>query len=176
MFILFEDWSLGPDGNPDDDIAAMMDAHRRYFAYVEENRASFPSGAYELASAEWRHDFSDPRALHDSWIESFRFLDRSLPEGGDTRDNDLELVLLGAYHDGHIRLIYKKVYSARLSLDGAQLGPVEIYGDEIRLSSAGRVLHEIEFLAGENWLIECENMEQHWVPFASATDQGNQIP
>lgn len=167
MFILNLDWCTGPDPDIDDEIEPMMDAHRRYFAYVDANRDQFPASAYELAAAQWRHDFNDHRALHDSWVESFRFFDESLPEGGPGRSNSLELTVLGAYHDGKIRLIYRNVDSAQLHLSEASTGPIQIYRDEIRLSGGGHVLHEIEFLGQENWLIECNDMTQHWEPLGT---------
>jgi hypothetical protein len=41
---------------------------------------------------------------------------------------------------------------------------LRIYRDEVRLSEPGLVLHEIEFLARENWLIEREDIEASWEP------------
>lgn len=163
MFILRADWSKqGRDQDEADEIASMMAAHAHYSAYLDDNRARFPDGVYELAASNWRHNFNDHRALHDSWIEAFRFLDGSLPDGGGNRNNDLEILVLGAYHDGRTRLRYKNVHGVRLSLSDARDGPAEIYRDEIRLSDSGLVLHEIEFLARDNWLIECEDMDQQW--------------
>ena len=172
MFILLADWSKEPSSDDADEIASMIAAHKNYFAYVEDNRARFPQKAYELAASAWRHDFSDHRAFHDSWVESFRFLDSSLPNSGGGRANDLELVLLGAYHDGRIRIRYSNVHSAQLFLSDARDGPIEIYRDEIRLSETGLVLHEIEFLARDNWIIECDDIEQQWEPFSDVPAEG----
>lgn len=162
MFILFADWRKAPDDDDTVEIEAMMNAHTRYFQYVDTNRARFPSSAYELASARWRHDFADHRALHDSWVESVKICDESLLIEKDV-NNFLELVTLGAYHDGRIRIRYKGVHSVSFGISDAMGGP-EIYRDEIRLADSGRILHEIEFLSRPNWLIECEDMEQHWEP------------
>ena len=159
MFILFADWRKEADDDTVE-IEAMMDAHVRYFQYVETNRARFPSSAYELAAARWRHDFADHRALHDSWVESVKIYNESLL-GGRDGSNSLELVALGAYHDGRINIRYKGIHSVSFRISDAIGGP-EIYRDEIRLSESGLVLHEIEFLGRENWLIECEDMEQNW--------------
>lgn len=172
MFILYADWSVERSADDDDEFAAMMDAHRRYYAYLESNRAKFPQKAYELATSSWRHNFSDHRALHDSWVQSFQFSDDSLPRAGKDRKNSLEIVLLGAYHDGHIVLCYENVSAFNLSHSDVREGPTEIYRDEIRLSEAGRVLHEIELLARDNWLIECEDMGQRWEPFTDTSTKG----
>ena len=174
MFILEADWCKAGDAETSDEIASMADAHRRYYAYVEANRALFPAAAYELAVARWRHNFSDNRALHGAWVDSFRFVDASLPEGGAGRVNGLELILLGAYHNGRILIRYRRLHSAKLILSGARSGPVQVHRDEIRLSgeSGGRVLHEIEFLGNENWLVDCEDMEQSWEPFTNGPPAG----
>lgn len=79
--------------------------------------------------------------------------------------------MLGAYHDGRTRLRYKNVHGARISLSDARGGPTEIYRDEIRLSDTGLVLHEIEFLAGDSWLIECEDMDQQWEELPGCVSQ-----
>ena len=96
-------------------------------------------------------------------MAEFRFIDRSLPQSGGNRLCDIELVLLGAYHDGHLHLVYRGVHSFKLSSHSASDGPTEIYRDEIRLSDAGHVLHEIEFLGADNWLVECRDIEWGWV-------------
>ena len=165
MFILLADWSSkDPNSDAADDAAAMMAAHERYRAYLQSNEHRFPPRAYEFAVADWHHNFSDHRALHDSWVKSVRFVDASLPVAGDNRQKTFELLLLGAYHDGHLRLTYRNVQNFFLAYDLLRDGPVEIYRDEIRLSEAGLVLHEIEFLARDNWLIECEDIEVFWEP------------
>lgn len=160
MFILFADWRKEFDADDTVEFEAMLDAHTRYFQYVEDNRERFPPNTYELAAARWRHDFGDHRAMHDSWVESIKFCDDSLL-GEKDRNNFLELVALGAYHDGRIKIRYKRIHSVSFGVSDVMGGP-EIYRDEIRLSESGLVVHEIEFLGRANWLIECEDMEQSW--------------
>src|SRR5687767_8906693 len=140
MYILLADWSRD-DAATGDDTAAMMAAHRRYDAYLEANRHRFPEQAFAFAAAPWHHDFSDHRAPHDAWVQSFRFVDASLPDGGDKRLVDLEIVLLGAYHDGHLHLTYRRVHRYALAGMDVRDGPTEIYRDEVRLSKSKRVLH-----------------------------------
>lgn len=163
MFTLYEDWRA-PDGDDAAEIQSMLAAHRRYVAYLEENRARFPASAFEYASAPWRNNFNDHRAPHDAWVASIHFSDRSLPASGGDRETNLEITLLGAYHDGNLHLKYRGVRSFHLSREEADLSPTEVYRDELRLSDQGLVLHEIEFLGRDNWLIECRDVEFEWRP------------
>jgi hypothetical protein len=163
MFTLYEDWRA-VDGDDAAEIQNMLAAHRRYAAYLEENCARFPVSAFEYASTPWRNNFSDHRAPHDAWVASIHFIDRSLPTAGGERATDLELVLLGAYHDGHLHLSYRGVRSFQLSSEHADTSPTEVYRDEVRLSDRGLVLHEVEFLGRDNWLIECRDIEFEWRP------------
>jgi hypothetical protein len=77
--------------------------------------------------------------------------------------------LLGAYHDGHIKLVYTKVRSYDLTIGPkreaqAQRGHGDWLIDEIRLSDRELVLHEILFASGARWLIESEDIEYTWEP------------
>lgn len=164
MFTLLADWRSEDPHEVEDDWKRMLEAHRRYEAYLAENRARFPESAFAFASAEWRNDFSDHRAPHDSWITDIHFNDGALPRFAGSGSKDLNLVLLGAYHDGHLHLRYRDVQSFNV----AATGLIEIYRDEVRLSECGHVLHEIEFLGNPNWLIVCSDIEWEWRPLSSA--------
>ena len=160
MFILFEDWRQEDD---DLDSEAMLKAHAKYDTYLKGNRALFPRNAYEFATAEWHHNFSDHRAPHDSWVTSIAINQVSIPST-DSGVFDAEFVLLGAYHDGHLHVKYKNIHSFTVQRPEVAGGPVEIYRDEVRLSEKNLVLHEIEFLAMPNWLVECEDISVVWEP------------
>ena len=62
MFILSSDWDSS------NNASAVVEAHAKYNEYLEQNKSSFPASAFEFATAEWHHDFSDHKALHDSWL------------------------------------------------------------------------------------------------------------
>ena len=160
MFTLYADWQCKNSGDVEIEIAQILDGHRRYKAYLLENRDKFPESAFSLASAEWRNNFNDHRAPHDSWICDINFHDGALPRFPGSGCRDLRLVMLGAYHDGHLHLLYRDVESFSM----AATGLVQIHRDEIRLSETGRVLHEIEFLGAPNWLIVCSDIEWEWRP------------
>ena len=168
MFTLFADWRLKDQDDLTAEIESMMSAHRRYADYLAQHQGRFPQSAFAYASADWRNNFSDHRAPHDSCVSELRFVDRSLPRADADRDTDLEIVLFGAYHDGHLHLQYLNVQSFALSSTSVAAGPTEVYRDEVRLSDDGLVVHEIEFLGADNWLIVCKDLEFKWVPLPAS--------
>jgi hypothetical protein len=160
MFILREDWRQEDD---DLEFEALLKAHANYDVYLKDNRVLFPESAYEFATAEWHHNFSDHRAPHDSWVTSITIKQVSIPST-DSGGFDAELVLFGAYHDGHLHIKYKSIHSFTVHRPEVAGGPIEVYRDEVRLSENNLVLHEIEFLALPNWLVECEDISVTWEP------------
>jgi hypothetical protein len=81
----------------------------------------------------------------------------------------IKVILLGPYHDGLIELCYFGVYSYEMrgDLDSAHPRLRRPHGDwlidEIRLSKADKVIHEIQFERA-SWLIECEDLSYKWIP------------
>ena len=78
-------------------------------------------------------------------------------------------MLLAAYHDGLIKLVYKDVQSYNFntpanSTTGMRNGHGDWLIDEVRLSENGLVLHEILFSTGVRWLIESADVTYHWEP------------
>jgi hypothetical protein len=75
--------------------------------------------------------------------------------------------LLGAYHDGHIELLYPLVFGYRLSVYNGERGHRDWRYDELRLSARGHVIHEIEWYRLNeigSWLIEASDVEFRWIP------------
>lgn len=154
MFILSDDW------NSEDNPMAVVEAHRRYEQYLEQNRQSFPASAFAFASADWHYNFNDHKALHDSWL-----VDMSVREtnsaNSDERVTEIQLKLLGAFHDGHLRLTYHDVRSYQIG--SATSAHTSIDRDEVRLSENGYVLHEIVWWQDVKWLIECTDISCEWI-------------
>ena len=153
MFILSADW------NSEDNPKAVVEAHQLYEKYLQENRNRFPASAFEFATAEWHHNFRDHKALHDSWL-----VDVSVLESGDNeaRATQIQLKLLGAYHDGHLNITYHDVRSYQIG--SSTSAHTSIDRDEIRLSENGNVLHEIVWWQDFKWFIECGDISCEWVP------------
>jgi hypothetical protein len=92
-------------------------------------------------------------------------------ERSEIRGLEIEIRLLGAYHDGFIEFHYTEVESYYLDQPHRrgqwatnQKGHKDWMVDEVDLSDNGYILHEIEWLDGAHWYIECRNFEFKWIP------------
>lgn len=163
-FILSNERDAGP--------AKLSEAFEAYRRYLASNRARFPVGAYALASSDWYFDANDHRSPHDGWLESITLEEHGTGARRATRSNSIRIVLLGAYHDCRIELIYPKVYSYRLGSRDSRTGAGDWRYDEFRLTEDGRVLHEIEWIRGHahgtSWLIEADDVQFKILPVQSA--------
>jgi len=158
--------------NTREDLERQKEKWREYCEYLELIRERVPRSAHEFATAAWHYDPADARALHDSWVDSLVIRE---PAGGDRheiRSLEMEVRLLGPYHDGNTILIYRKVLIYSLDTPFGFVSPQRDAGhgdwlcDEVRLSQRDHVIHEIEFCWGSRWVIECEDIEWTWVPFS----------
>jgi hypothetical protein len=161
MFILLKDRSE----NSDEEWQTASKAYRNYLESIKDR---LPLAAYEFAAAPWHFNADSHRDLHDSWLEAVTIAEPSSGERSQHRSIDINIRLLGPYHDGHIEIAYTKVrsYSMVAALNGSEAG--EGHGDwlydEIRLSARGYLLHEIEWSRGGDWLIEFKDFEYRWIP------------
>ena len=151
MFILSGDW------DSTDNPHAVSEAHKKYGAYLLKNKEVFPVSAYEFSMADWHHNYRDHKALHDSWLESIEVIESGR---NDERTCDIKVRLLGAFHDGHLVLLYKGVKSYQVGSSASE--HTAINRDEVRLSDSGYVLHEIQWWQSFSWLIECEDIFFEW--------------
>jgi hypothetical protein len=144
---------------------------QEYAHYLESVRESLPKSAFEFATASWRHS-DHHRSLHDSWVES---LTLSEPSSGDRHENraiEIQLRLMGSYHDGYMNISYRGVQSYSLetpsefNLPPLHVGHGDWLYDEVRLSEQKFVVHEVEFSRGSRWLIECKDIDWTWEPIA----------
>jgi hypothetical protein len=83
---------------------------------------------------------------------------------------DMEVRLLGAYHDGHLTLRYRKVIAYRQEQPNRVeqrnyrlwVGHGDWLIDDVDLSAGGFVTHEVALRWGGTWCIECEDMAFEW--------------
>jgi hypothetical protein len=156
---------LSVDGRNDDALGAF----RRYRAYLDSMKASFPPSAHALAASDWYFDSADHRCPHDAWLEK---LEVHEPSSGDRREMRALAItarLLGAYHDGQIELHYPRVLNYTLAAPSGDRGHGDWLYDELRVSGRGTLIHEIEWsglpgAAGGRWLIEASDLEFRWIP------------
>jgi len=75
------------------------------------------------------------------------------------------MLLLGAYHDGHLELSYSGVRAYSLVAEIPEKPNIgDWLRDEVRLSGNRLVLHEIVFSTRSRWLIESRDVEFRWIP------------
>src|SRR6266567_6369199 len=116
-------------------------AYEHYQEYLREHRAEFPSSAFSLGTAAWYYDPQDHRCPHDGWLESI-VIDEKADIDGGKRATAIRIRLLGAYHDGHIKLVYLKVFAYTLQGAGCDRGLGDWLYDEFRISPNGHLTHE----------------------------------
>lgn len=154
---------LSSDGRDED----VVEAFRRYQAYLVSVKDRFPPFAYALATSEWYFNFEEQRCPHAGWLESLTLVEPSSGERHEIRHLSLRVRLLGASHDGYIDLHYPRVYAYTLKVDDGESGHRDWRYDELRVSHHGHLIHEIEW-RGRNdtgmWTIEASDLELRWVP------------
>lgn len=113
---------------------------------------------------------SDPRCPHDAWVKSLTIREPAIGARQERRQLELHVRLLGAYHNGHIELVYHDVYCYTLTAPAKDentqrrdIGHGDWLIDEIRLSEDERVVYEVQLERGY-WLIECADLEYRWHP------------
>jgi hypothetical protein len=145
---------------------------RAYREYLVSVRERMPGSAFEFATALWHYDTADARSLHDSWVDSLIISEPALGDRHEIRSLEMQVRLLGPYHNGNTTLIYHEVQHYLLTTPSGFVSPPREggHGDwlcaEVRLSQGDYVLHEIEFSRGSRWVVECKDIEWIWEPFS----------
>lgn len=148
--------------------------HIRYMEYLANSKASFPAPLYDVITAEWYYRWDDHRCPHDAWLESFEIRENKVHPDGKTRQIDISIKLLGAYHDGYIEYRYPKVRNYRLTqpssdfydVPGGNVTHGDWIADEFRISDKGSIIHEIKWGRRSSWIIEASDVIYTWTPFA----------
>lgn len=133
-----------------------------YIAYLETVRNTLPHGARGFVFTEERYNFSHPQCLHDSWVTKLALTE------SESKVTQIELILLGSYHDGHHKIIYEDVRCYELSTINTKRGSLTIgHGDwivdEVLLTEEGLIAHEIEFSDSARWRIVAKDMTYSWI-------------
>ena len=155
--------------------ADVAGSYQRYQQYLREQKHVFPPNAFALATAEWYQNPADHRCPHDGWLESFIISETPNLER-KMRTLSIRTRLLGAYHDGYIEFYYSSVFAYTLESQLCTKGLGDWLYDEFRLSSEGRLIHEIEWSGFPNgkdarWIIEASDVEFRWIPQVSGMSQ-----
>jgi hypothetical protein len=155
-----------------EDIERQKAKWREYREYLEFVRGRMPRSAHEFATAAWHYDTADARSLHDTWVDSLVIRESADGDRHEIRSLEIEVRLLGPYHDGNTTLSYQDVHAYSLDTPFECVSPPRGVGhgdwlyDEVRLSQRDHVIHEIEFSRGSRWVIECNDIQWTWAPFS----------
>lgn len=131
-----------------------------YSAYVESIRGKLPKHVYAFASNPAHFNLDSHSSLHDAWLESLTVKENASGERRQIRQLEIQLCLLGPFHDRRIHLHYIEVL--RYSLHGRPSTEPRYehtaHGDllthEIRLGHDGLLIHELLFQSDSKILIE----------------------
>jgi hypothetical protein len=152
-----------------------------YQRRLNKIRKHLPPPVAEYAFADWHYNPSDHRCPHDAWLEYVTIREPASGERSEIRGLEIEMRLLGAYHDGHLDFTYRRVQSYAFDLpyregswEWERLGHGDWMVDEVDLAGHGNVTHEIEWLDGGHWIIQCQSFEVVWRPFESAENGGSE--
>jgi hypothetical protein len=143
----------GPDDSFQAFLLLLRKNHEAYRAYLEAIKHQIPSAVYDFATADWHYDHRDPKCPHDAWVKELRIKEA---ESDETRHTQIEVDLVAALGFRSLKLTYLDVSSYKLGSPEVRHG--DWLTDEIHLSKAGRVVHEIEFASGARWTIECRDI------------------
>lgn len=129
--------------------------YQAYVAYLSSIKDRLPQTAYEFATADWHYDFTKSKCPHDAWVQEIKI--REIAEGGrqEIRKTQIEIILLGAYHDRLLKVTYSDVASQSVNSRQSKDGYGDWLVDEISLSDLGLVVHEVKFANNALIRIEC---------------------
>lgn len=138
-----------------------------YLQYLKQSAEKFPAGARDFATASWHYDTRHPQCPHDSWLEEFLVKELSSGDRKQVRWVQINIKCLGAYHDGYFELVYKNVSSYSVSSivrkagRGGWLGHGDWLVDELTMTEANLINHEVEFVSAD-LKITCVDLDYRW--------------
>lgn len=155
-----------------DELEQKKSAWNEYQLYMNTIKDFLPQTTTDFALAEWHYDATNHQCPHDSWVEKLNITEVMQQNDIKKRQINITIMLLGAYHDGHIELDYKNVSEYKLdNTESQQYREYRKYAghgdwliDEIYRSDSGKVIHEIIFRWGVEWKIECDEVTFNWKP------------
>lgn len=105
-----------------------------------------PARAKDFAASEWHYNPQDHRCPHDAWIQQISVVEHRQQNERDIRPVQLELRLLGGYHDRVLTITYfdVKEYWIEATPQARYRGHGDWLYDEVDMVE-GNVVHSIEF-------------------------------
>lgn len=163
MFILSRD----VDGLDYPEYKAKYD---QYLEYLQKIKPKLSLSPKNFIYEDWYRNKESHRCPNASWLEKL-----IISENGDNQVQ-IELKLLGAYHDGYITFKYSGVKYYKIQRH--QQSVIESsHGDfrynEYRLDEHDNIVHELDwYTLDENaiFLIACQHIEYIWEPIPEGDD------
>jgi hypothetical protein len=116
----------------------------------------------DCATSDWYTSPSDHRCPHDAWVEAVTISERVEGERQEKRAIEIQIRLLGAYHDGKIEYAYRGVNEYSLQTSGTAKGHGDWLRDNIE-DCDGAILHSIALVNGK-LQIKAADIEYKWTP------------
>lgn len=129
-----------------------------YFSYLASMKHEFQEEIYVFLADETRYDLSSKGSLHDAWIKTLTFNSPFVTDEVAEDVPNVQLILLGPYHDRDFVLSYFGVVSCDMNL---QLSDDDRKKDllihEARMEE-GIMVHELLFDGDMTIKIRCKSM------------------
>jgi hypothetical protein len=113
----------------------------------------------ECSHSDWYFSPEDHRCPHDAWVESVTISEPASGERCEKRELQIQILLLGAYHDGTIEFTYRQVQNYSL-LGSRATGHGDWLRDEVE-DREGSIVHDIELTTGK-FRIDAKAVEYKW--------------
>ena len=125
------------------------------------NQASLVLSLRECQLSDWYASPEDHRCPHDAWVEAVTISEPASGERNQERELQIQIRLLGAYHDGIIEFTYRRVQHYSLQMSGIT-GHGDWIRDEIE-DGNGFILHTVSFAHG-SFNVQASEAEYRWTP------------
>jgi len=113
----------------------------------------------ECSRSDWYVSPEDHRCPHDAWVEAVTISEPASGERHQDRELQIQIRLLGAYHDGIIEFTYRHVQN--YSFEGSGItGHGDWLRDEVEERN-GSIRHMVLLVNGK-FQIEAQEVEYKW--------------
>lgn len=138
-----------------------------YFEYVKSLRSKLPLHVFRFASNPEHYSLTSHASLHDAWLERYEVREPAEGERKQYRQTELQVCLLGPYHDRRIFLEYGEVQTYSVSSSNSASGHGDLLVHEVRLEETGLLVHELQFVNG-NMVVQCKDIRHRQEPYENA--------
>ena len=139
-----------------------FDAYNRYLDTIRDR---LPPHVTAFAADARHFSLDAPESLHDAWLMELAVREPATGERQQHRATEIEVRLLGPFHDRVHVLLYTGVRHYEIVAGGVAHGHGDLYTQEVRLSSDGvTLIHEYLFVTESRLLIESTDFTHEMLP------------